>query len=512
MKEQMDLLIIMPDDEEQIYNERQQQILQQAIEGYTVEIWRKADDFVPVQDRRILFVLNLGADGINVEYQRLLRKMRQQPDCLKGCVGSILVDADSELYTKAEARELVFAANLCGCMFPGKPMVEGTASLDNFLIQARNLDTDRMGAYQQMAKNLITQLMEFQLPLHERPKVLAVHASNRATSNTLTLWRKVKQHIEHDCDVQEISLQNGSVMDCNGCPYQTCRHFGETYSCFYGGVIVEEVYPAILDCDALVILCPNYNDAVSANLSAFINRLTALFSKTRFYNKAVFSIVVSGYSGGDIVSKQIMGALNMNKTFLLPANFSLMATANDPFSVNKITDIDQRAEAFAQNMLHHLKRNVTIHIIAAVANNQVIGNNGGIPWQIPADLQHFKELTMGNTVIMGRRTYESIGRPLSGRQNIVVTTTMDNIDGCQIARSLNEALSIAKSQEIFIIGGAKLYDEALPLADVLDLTLVDAEPQGDTLFPTVDWSCFEEVQRQAHIGDPAYCYVTYRKK
>ena len=115
--------------------------------------------------------------------------------------------------------------------------------------------------------------------------------------------------------MQEISLQNGSVIDCNGCPYQTCRHFGETCSCFYGGVIVEEVYPAILDCDGLIVLCPNYNDAVSANLSAFINRLTALFSQVRFYDKAVFCLVVSGYSGGDIVAKQILGALNMNKTF-----------------------------------------------------------------------------------------------------------------------------------------------------------------------------------------------------
>ena len=356
MQNETDFLIIMPEDDEQQVNERQLMILNQAIEGYQVEIWRKAEEFTPVRNRRILFVLNLGSDGINVEYQRLLRVMRHSPESLKGCVGSILVDADSELYTKAEARELVFAANLCGCMFPGKPLVEGTASLDNFLIQARNLETDRMGAYKKLARNLIEQLIAFELPLHERPKVLAIHASNRATSNTLTLWGKVKQHIEQDCDVQELSLQNGSVVDCNGCPYQTCRHFGETYNCFYGGVIVEAVYPAILECDALIVLCPNYNDAVSANISAFINRLTALFSRTRFYNKAVFCIVVSGYSGGDIVAKQIMGALNMNKTFLLPANFSLLATANDPFSINKIADIDQRAEAFAKNMLRHLRK------------------------------------------------------------------------------------------------------------------------------------------------------------
>lgn len=357
--EQQPLLVIMPEDGAQIENARLQQILQYAVKDYPVELWRKAEQFVPVQNRRILFVLNLGADGVNLEYQKLLRQIRRQPTCFTGCTGAVLIDADSELYTKAIGRELVFAANCSGCLFPGKPLVEGTGSLDNFIVQARNLDTDKLGAYRHAARALVEQLLTFQLPLHRKPQILAVHASNRATSNTLTLWRKVKQHLEPACTVQEISLQNGSVIDCNGCPYQTCRHFGETCSCFYGGVIVEEVYPAILDCDGLIVLCPNYNDAVSANLSAFINRLTALFSQVRFYDKAVFCLVVSGYSGGDIVAKQILGALNMNKTFLLPARFALLATANDPFSINRIAEIDQRAEEFAQNMLAQLRKEPT---------------------------------------------------------------------------------------------------------------------------------------------------------
>lgn len=352
----MKLLVIIPDDNEQTDNTRLSQVLQHALDGYETEVWTTAEQFHPVQNRRILFVLNLGEDGINLEYQKLLRRIRRQPDCLHGCVGSVLLDANSEVFTKSVGRELVYAANGAGCIFPGKPLVEGTQSLDNFIIQARNLETDRMGAYLHAARALVEQLLNFELPLHRKPRILAVHASNRATSNTLTLWGKVKAHLEEECELQEISLHNGTVVDCNGCPYQTCRHFGETCSCFYGGVIVEEVYPAILDCDALVILCPNYNDAVSANLSAFINRLTALFSQVRFYDKAVFAVVVSGYSGGDIVAKQILGALNMNKTFLLPANFSLLATANDPFSINRIDDIDRRAALFADNMLRQLRK------------------------------------------------------------------------------------------------------------------------------------------------------------
>lgn len=350
------LLIIMPEDEEQKNNVRLEQVLRHCVSQYDVSIWTKAEQFVPLHQQKLLFVLNIGADGINLEYQKFLRVFRNHPMCLKECVGSVLIDGQSELYTKAIGRELVFTANECGCVFPGKPLVEGTFSLDNFIIQSRNRNTDRMGAYLQSAYELVEQLMQFQMPKHRKPQILAVHASNRETSNTLTLWRKVKQHLESACSIQEISLQNGTITDCTGCAFNTCKHFGEMCSCFYGGVMVEEVYPAILDCDALIMICPNYNDAISANLSAFINRLTALFSQVRFYNKAVFAIVVSGYSGGDLVAKQVLGALNMNKTFLLPANFALFATANDPFSVEKIADINQQAQQFAQNILTQLKK------------------------------------------------------------------------------------------------------------------------------------------------------------
>ncbi len=163
-------------------------------------------------------------------------------------------------------------------------------------------------------------------------------------------------------------------------------------------------------------------------------------------------------------------------------------------------------------MTTHNQIHRSIHIIAAVANNGVIGKTGTIPWDIPADLRHFKELTMGSTVIMGRRTYESIGRPLPGRQNIVVTSTQKAIEGCQIAGSLAEALALAENGKAFVIGGAMLYEDALPIADVLELTFVDAEPEGDTYFPEVDWTLFEEIKREAYSGEPDYMYATYRRK
>ena len=112
----------------------------------------------------------------------------------------------------------------------------------------------------------------------------------------------------------------------------------------------EEVYPAVRRCDGLVMLCPNYNDALSANLTACINRLTALFRQTRFYDKALFAVVVSGYSGGDIVARQLISALNMNKSFYLPGRFALMETANDPGEALKLPGIQKRLDAFAQNI------------------------------------------------------------------------------------------------------------------------------------------------------------------
>lgn len=134
-----------------------------------------------------------------------------------------------------------------------------------------------------------------------------------------------------------------------------CKHYGDENKCFYGGPIVEEVYPAILDCDALVMVCANYNDAVSANIAAFINRLTALFMAHRFYDKSLFGIVVSGYSGGDLVAQQLISALNMNKTFRLPGHFALLETANDPKAILKSEGIEKRAENFAQSILKNLK-------------------------------------------------------------------------------------------------------------------------------------------------------------
>ena len=116
----------------------------------------------------------------------------------------------------------------------------------------------------------------------------------------------------------------------------------------------EEVYPAVRSADALVMLCPNYNDALSANLTAAINRLTALYRAAPFTGTAVFALVVSGYSGGDLVASQVVSAMNMNKGFWLPANFCLLETANDAGTAMALPGIEERLERFTQNIFRQL--------------------------------------------------------------------------------------------------------------------------------------------------------------
>ncbi len=134
-------------------------------------------------------------------------------------------------------------------------------------------------------------------------------------------------------------------------------------------------------------------------------------------------------------------------------------------------------------------------IIVAVARNGVIGRDGELPWHLPEDLKHFKRTTTGHAIIMGRKTYESIGRPLPNRRNIVVTRSTASFEGCETAKSLEGAIELARTTDEcpFVIGGASLYAEALPLATELHLTIVDREVEGDTFFQT-DFPRFEEVE------------------
>ncbi|MGB1309879.1 MAG: type 3 dihydrofolate reductase [Leucothrix sp.] len=144
-----------------------------------------------------------------------------------------------------------------------------------------------------------------------------------------------------------------------------------------------------------------------------------------------------------------------------------------------------------------------ISMISAMAQNRVIGLDGKMPWHLPADLAHFKRSTMGCPVIMGRKTFDSIGRPLPGRMNIVLSRSAGlSLSGCEVVATLDNAFELVKGEEeVFIIGGQQLYQQALPLAQRLYLTHIDAQFEGDTYFPDYTQICWSQSLIKAHLAD-----------
>ncbi|NLK85727.1 MAG: dihydrofolate reductase [Aeromonadales bacterium] len=157
-----------------------------------------------------------------------------------------------------------------------------------------------------------------------------------------------------------------------------------------------------------------------------------------------------------------------------------------------------------------------IQIIVALADNFVIGNKGQIPWHLSDDLKHFKEITTGYPVVMGRRTFESIGRVLPNRLNIMISNTFDNeVEGLVVLKSLSEAIDYVKDQTLMVIGGAAMYKEALPLASKLHLTRIKKSFEGDTKFPDFREYPFELVDSKTHFSEKCnfeYDFETWQRK
>lgn len=153
---------------------------------------------------------------------------------------------------------------------------------------------------------------------------------------------------------------------------------------------------------------------------------------------------------------------------------------------------------------------MTIILIAAVGSNGVIGRDNDLPFRIREDLQRFKRLTVGHTLVMGRKTYDSIGRPLPGRRTVVVTRQPDwSADGVEVTHSLDDALKLAEGNDLYVAGGGEIYRQALPHAGRLELTEVDQAPEGDVVFPAFDRADWTETAREVHDG---YTFVTLDRK
>ena len=152
-----------------------------------------------------------------------------------------------------------------------------------------------------------------------------------------------------------------------------------------------------------------------------------------------------------------------------------------------------------------------IKIIVAMSKNRVIGNSNTLIWHLPEDLKRFRQLTTGNTIVMGRKTYESIGKPLSNRRSIIITRNPDyKVEGCEVVNSLEEALLLSNS-DCFIIGGGEIYRQAIGIADRLYITSIDKDFEGDTKFPDIPGEWYESSFEEFSNDEFKYSFLEYER-
>lgn len=282
-----------------------------------------------------------------------------------GHPGGILAYSRGNMFTKRTAQDVMFCLNAAGYMLPGKALVEGVGNLFNMRRLSNFLGSSARDAMMASCRALGERMAgaartEFRLKdkKNEGPVILGVHSATSGRSNTLWAWKRIAAILEEGgAEVRTMSLDPEKIVECRGCAFNKCRHFGEKVSCFYGGQIPDEIFPAILQADALIILAPNYNDAPPANLSALLNRLSALYhaDSAAFSRKTMGVVAVSGYSGSDCVIKTVMSALCLNKGFsLMPEGFFELL-ANDPGEAEAMGEIPGAAK-FAVNLLGWLNQ------------------------------------------------------------------------------------------------------------------------------------------------------------
>lgn len=341
-----ELIVLVP----QKLSDVMQNAINEILDNKSYQLISSCENMGRMDNKIILFAIELGDSGINIELFKMLDVIfKSGKTFMKNSLGGVIIHSNNELFTRSVSRQIIFYCNMSGCTFPPRPLVEATGSFNNLISYKKLSGLPYEQIFLNSCKELLEGLISFEFPKYKRPNILMLHASNYKTSNTLLLWNMVKSKLSQ-CDINELHIENGSVKDCKACSFQTCTHFSENNTCFYGGIMVEDIYPAILSCDILIFICPNYNDAISANLTAVINRFTALFRNNDFDRKSLFSIVVSGHCGSDIIAEQLISAMNINKKFILPPYFTLMETANDKGKILEVEGIEEKAEEFANNI------------------------------------------------------------------------------------------------------------------------------------------------------------------
>ncbi|BEP29759.1 NAD(P)H-dependent oxidoreductase [Helicovermis profundi] len=313
---------------------------------------------------KIIFAFDLNVIGINYYALEFLEYCKINNIDFSGFYGGVLVKSLGELSTKNFSKKFIFEMNELGMSFIGHSLVEATSTLNNFKTWQKTINKSKEEICIDMSARLIERIKTLEVKNFNKKNILVLHASSNATSNTLSYWNMIKKSMkeilekdEINYNIKELHVENGTVTDCKGCEFTTCMHFSKEKSCFYGGPIVKEILPAVEDADIIVWITPNYNDSISAMLVAVINRLTVLYRRISFHEKAIFNVVVSGNSGSDTVAMQVVNSLNINKGFFLPGKFSFKETANDPGQIYEIKNIEKISYENAKNICNYIQNN-----------------------------------------------------------------------------------------------------------------------------------------------------------
>ena len=334
------------------YNDLTEEMIDKVSSKFNI-IKPNADN---ISGSKLLFPIELDNFGMDFEMLTLIKKNREKDNkVFNGTSGILIVNSSTEFYTKRFSQYFIFLLNSFGCRFIGHPLVEATVSLINFKTWQKTLNLSLKDICLLQCEKLGKRFYDYNPVKVSNPNILVLYSKLHKKSNTYDFYSLISKKL-NDCHIDEINIENGKINDCRGCSYKACLHFGEISSCFYGGIMIDSVLPKIEKADAVIWLCPNYNDSITANLAALINRLTVLYNKMPFYSKSLFSVIVSGNSGSDSIANQLIGSLNINKGFSLPPSAFAMATANDPMSIYDYPDIYNIADKFAENIINEIKK------------------------------------------------------------------------------------------------------------------------------------------------------------
>lgn len=363
----MNLNVLLLPRENPLETKRLEAVLHQALRDVPHRI---VEDLSQVAlPSKLLVALSLGEDGVSNSFTHLLSVLRKDTNMLKGCLAGMVVETENDLYGKNASIQLAFAMNTSGCALVGRPLVEATATIQNFPedttpreevdhsdlieIDGSNPLAPYTNAVTLLARRIMGPGFRGKSPLTGRPdlpKMLGVHTAVEDESNAYDLWKELKHRISPFMTCSDLALRPRTATQCALCSAK----LGTDSSCLYGSPFPQEAVSAIKEADALMMICGGHHNSVHAQQLAFIHHLSALFPKKFFYEKALYTVIVSPYSGGDMVASQLISALCLNNAFYLPPKFAMLETASKSNEAISLNGIENRLDWFSHGILETL--------------------------------------------------------------------------------------------------------------------------------------------------------------